>query len=436
MLLINIKMKGPLFKIQELEDQINTLIINAISLQFPLKQNEVIKYQNILNFADGLIDRNKNITWDYELIETLKDKLNWSYIYRWEGITIDFAFYQKYNQYLHIQNVIYSRNVIWEKNLLGEAKKVLDWQSRNIFYHDFITKESLYEHFEELDWDFISRQINKPLSEELIDEFIEYWNWDILSRNFALPITFNFIVKYKEKLNFDSLSGNPNCLPIILKYPHSNKWNWKNILSNFKFEISDDNYEYYYKYFNKFIVTKYPNLINNDYQIRAFYIDRLLKYNHSELTFLFKKPEIHLLEKIVIFNSKKTKIDFITLTYLKNKLDFKSDGVIYAIRDAVTPEFIIENIDYFKLDSYLFYKLPINYEMLKLLEGKINWNLFSSCTTFDWNWDFILKNLKKLNINRLAENQKVFELIKQNLNGDILIFLENFQENYQKNKRN
>lgn len=426
-LLTNISMKESLVEIQELEEQISALIINAISFQFPLKQNEVIKYQNILNFTDGLIDRNQNITWDYEFIETLKDKLNWSYIYRWDGITIDFDFYLKYNQYLHIQNVIYSRNVTWDKNLLDEAKKVLDWQCRDIFRHDFLNKESLHEHLNELDWDLISRHIRISLNEELIDEFKDYWNWDILSRNFSLPITFNFIVKYKEKLNFDSLSGNPNCLPIILKYPQSNKWNWNKILSNFKFEISEDNYEYYYKYFNKYIITKYPKLINNDYQIRVFYIDRLLKYNHSDLTFLFKKPEIHLLERIVIFNSNKTKIDLITLTYLKNKLDFKSDGVIYAIRDIVTSNFISENIEYFNLNSYLFYELPMNHEMIKILEDKINWNLLSSCTTFNWSWDFIIKNWNKLNVYRLAENQKVFELIKQNLNGDIFAFLDRYQ---------
>ena len=52
------------------------LCIDMLSRQYAFKSNQIISYRDVLNFNESYLSRNKNITWDIETIDEVKDKID------------------------------------------------------------------------------------------------------------------------------------------------------------------------------------------------------------------------------------------------------------------------------------------------------------------------------------------------------------------------
>ena len=57
------------------EQLINQIKIDLLTAYFPFSNEDIIKYQEVLNFDEYQIFLNPNINWNTKLIKTVKDKL-------------------------------------------------------------------------------------------------------------------------------------------------------------------------------------------------------------------------------------------------------------------------------------------------------------------------------------------------------------------------
>ena len=77
---------------EENVEKLYKLKTNLISKFYNFSYLDIKSLKSNLNFDPNYFVSNKNIVWSDELIELLKDKIDWRYLYKIENIIIDINF--------------------------------------------------------------------------------------------------------------------------------------------------------------------------------------------------------------------------------------------------------------------------------------------------------------------------------------------------------
>lgn len=400
-----------LFEKEERENAIKELKISLISRFYPFSKEEVIKYQDSLNFSYGNFMSNVHINWDIDLIEKLKDKIDWSGITRIKSIEFDDSFLKTYKGYISIDSIPYMNNIQWNDSIISEYGDKFDWSSSYILKKGITSIDNLRKYKNQVNWSNLSEHINLVKDENVISEFDEFWDWKKLSRNRHLPISLTFILKNLNKLDFDELSSNPNCLDLIYEYPTSKKWNWQRVIKNPGIIYNRESYAFMiYFYQKQFLEPKIRKPINKTFVLQNFIKDIFYAPYLDKSYFLKEEFNPYIPFKVMhTFCDFKFDLDFIEKH--KDKFDFSNDDFIRKHKTILTEEFILKNLNLFNPKAYTFYSLPISIAIIKNININVNWNSLSSCKTLDWNWDFFESNFDKLNLFRLSENEGFYEKV-------------------------
>jgi hypothetical protein len=399
-----------LFEDLEKEETLNQLKIDLLSRFYFFNRAELIEYSDELNFGYYYLMENESINWDYELIDLLKDKIDWDGLWKIKNIIINYDFIKKYEGRIDFQTLALSKFVNWTTKILEDFEDKLDWSSSINSISLFNNYEILKKYSERLNWDKVSLFNESVSDEKFIIEFENKLNWQKLSANKNLHISPEFLMKHRDKLDINLISKNTCYVNLIFKYPNEIEWNWDNVIVNPGInydEISSkfifENYYKYYKAQNKRIKTK-------DFAIRTF-LHRIFEFYPNDKTYFLKEEFQKFInwENISSYNDTKLPLDFIIAN--KTKFNFKNHGFISDHRDIITTKFIEDNLGLFDTTHYSFYYLPITKEIIKKLGEMINWNNLSSCIKFNWTWEFIEENLDKLNLHRVSKNKGVYDLL-------------------------
>ena len=416
-----------LFEKEQKETALNQLKIDLISRFYPFSKEEVLKYQQVLNFDRSYLMNNEFIVWDNEQLESLNDKIDWTAIWKIKNINLDFEFFKKYEKQIDFSSIHLSKNIKWSDNLLANFGDKFDWSAMLITKGPLSTLDNLRRFKDKLNWSIVSQQINIEFNENVIKEFAEKWDWKMLSSNKNLPITVEFIQKYIDQLDFDALSQNPKSLELIYKFPTSKKWNWEKVVSNPGIIYNNESFNFVFTNYNRqYEAKEFTNPILKKRALHSF-LFRVILGQQNDISYFISDEFIKLLpwKNLCQFSKIKLPIDFIEK--YKDKLNFKESNFIRNHRDIITTAFIEANSDLFNSEHYSFYDLAININILNKYDGKINWNMLLRSEKLDWTWEYIDLHLEEFNLSRLAENKGVFEklIIKKLTKKEIFDFLDN-----------
>jgi hypothetical protein len=416
-----------LFEKEEKENAINQLKVDLISRFYPFSKEEVLLYKSVLNFDRYQLMNNELIEWDFEMLDDLNDKIDWTAIWKIKNIILDIYFFKKYESQIDFSSIHLSKNIKWSDDLLSEFGDRFDWSKWLITKEPLSTIVNLRRFKDKLDWSYVSQIINIDFNEAVLEEFADRWDWEKLSSNKNLPLSVEFIQKHIDKLDFDALSQNPASIDLIFKYPNSKRWNWEKVLWNSAIIYYKKSFDFIFYYYKKHYETKeFTNPVLRRMALHSFLL-RIFMRPFNDKSYFFNEEFVPYLpwDNICKFCSIKMPLTFIQK--YKDKLNFKESEFIRTHKDIFTTEFMEANTDLFNSEHYSFYYLPLIIDLLGKYDGKINWNNLSSCEKLDWTWEYIDKNFDKFNLCRLSENKGIYEkLIRNKLtNQEIFDFLDN-----------
>ncbi|MHA8103798.1 hypothetical protein [Aquirufa nivalisilvae] len=412
-----------LFEKEENDLMIDQLKVDLISLFYPLSKQQILKYRTLWDFDDTLLFRNESIFWDNQLLDELEDEINWNEIWCARNLCVDIDFLNRYNEKIQFDQFYGYSNIFWSKELIKQYGEKLLKNKKITISKPYVNSENLKMLSDWLNWDNLSRFIDFKNNEELIDEFLDKWNWQKLSANVNLPLSVEFIQKYHDRLNFDELSLNPAAIELIFKYPKSKKWNWYKVIKNPGIIYDQNTFEFVYSYFKKTIESDEKRSLYFRRASYSSFIFHAAYRSYGELSFFYNHKDFEgCFTKIIfeIYLGKKLSLDLIE--QFKTKLDFTESTFIQNHKDVMTSKFLESNLSLFEPKPFNFYRLPLNYKIIKQIENEIDWWKLSTCEKFDWTEDFIYKNLDKLNLRRLGDNKGVYNsLIVNKFSKDELI---------------
>jgi hypothetical protein len=296
---------------------------NAIFWNLELLDNflpNLYRPDHVLGNPIKNISKSKNVEWNIELIEKLKDKLNWDELSKNEHIPFDCELIKKFENFWNWKLLAFNGK-FWNESLVTALEPILDlkmerWNyllgnkhirwSRNFLYQKknkwFIKSKktgfktySLYqnkllpwdiefiEFFKDsFNWYSLSESEVIPWSEELIDKFISYWIWSELAGNSSLPWNENLITKYKKFLfsdsfTLDKIMSNPNVNwseNLIDKYQR--EINWKALSKSKNFNWDEENIDKYLHKIDWIGLCSNLNIKWTDYLIEKY--DALLDF--------------------------------------------------------------------------------------------------------------------------------------------------------------
>ena len=413
-------------KIDLKEKELNQLKIDLISRFYPLSNEDLIKYKEILNFGRYQLIINENINWNIDLIKSVKEKLDCTAFWKLKNISLNRLFFDAFDDLIDYSSIHLSKNIEWSSDLISIYGDKFEWNKLSMRKDPLSNIDYLRQFRNRVDWQSVSERINLNFSDEIIEEFKDFWNWSKLSLNENLPISLEFLEKYKDKLDFGELSRNPACIDIILKYHKSSRWNWNNVIVNPGLKYNDEIFELVFFYFKNQSIYKFWNK-TTFYNIT---INSILKrVFHSPFTqksYFLKERFTALLPWDVVSKSNVV-LDMDFIINFKDKIDFKENGFLKENGKLIDKDFILCNIELFNLENYRFYYLDIDNEILEKCKENINWNYLSSSENFEWSWKFVSDNYDKLNFFRLSINEGVYRDLTKNILSDeeIYSFLDN-----------
>jgi len=394
-----------LFKLEDLKT-------NLVSKFYPFSKKELIENKDKLNFDRYYLMDNKHIVWDEELLDCFKKELDWTAIWKLSKIDLSIDFFKKYEDLIDFSSIDLSKSFFPSKDILNlysdrfnKNRLVLNLVDNQL---DFID-----HHKENLDWDRLSRTFNFKQSDEVVTRYEDLWNWNLLSTNKSLPTNASFIHKFKDKLSFRILSKNPSFFYTILKNPNYENWNWRYFMVNPKLEWNIEIEEFLkprieFKMnpvFKRFDLI-YSQIINflimcEDNRVNYFLVDKYLKHVSFES---LSKSRINI--NPIFFHKHKDKIDF------ANQL------LIHKNKDMISMKYILDNPKRFDWKYGHVTRLNINQGFLKKYPYKFSWFDLSGNTFFDWDWNFIEKNIENLHLHRLSLNTAVFDCFMKSSSND------------------
>jgi hypothetical protein len=420
-----------LFEQIEKEEAINQLKIDLMSRFYPFSKAELIENSSTINFGYSYLMANDSIQWDIEMIETLKDKIDWDGLWKIKGITIDHDFIKKYEDRFSFDKLPPSKCVSWTLEIVKDYEDRLDWSGSISSIELFNNYDILKTYSEKLDWDKVSLYNSLVSSEEFIKEFENKLNWKKLSANKNLPISPEFIYKYKDKLDINLISRLLSSLEFIFKYPTEINWNWDLVSVNYGIEYNEQTFNFIFNHYKKYHQSKvFKGRALQEFALHDF-LYRIFNFYRNDKTYFVSEKFIELFHCENKFGYIENKSASWFIENSKSKLNFKYLEFIRDYKSIITTKYVEDNLDLYDPDDYTFYNLPITQEIVKKLGVKVNWNKLSSCTKLDWTWEFIESNWDKLNKYRLSENKGLYDkLIANNLNkSEIFVILNEYNAN-------
>jgi hypothetical protein len=231
-----------------------------------------------------------------------------------------------------------------------------------------------------------------------------------------LPI--DFIQKHYESLDFFKLSSNPAALPLIYKYPSSKHWNWFKVISNKGLVYNQSTFDFLFPFYKIYIKSKLKPPVSDNYVILSF-IHNVFRDFPGDLSFFLQEKFTPFIPWDILSRKDFLKLDFNFIDTYKAKLNFHNLSLSYAIKDCITPAFIIENKNLFDWDGVSFYNLPLTIELVINHLDDINFFLLANCEKFDWNWSFIEEYVYGFSKFRLSVNESIYkQLIEIPLSKD------------------
>jgi len=413
-----------LFEKEEKETALRQLKIDLISRFYPFAKDEVIKYKSVLNFDRYHLMNNELVEWDNDLIESIKEKIDWSALWKIKKISLDVIFFRKHEASIDFPSIRYTNSIVWSEELLNEFGDKFDWSEWLITKEPLSTVANLRRFNYKLNWSYVSERINIPFTDEVMEEFKDRWDWEKLSKNKNLPFSVEFVQKYIRKIDFDAASENPACLPLIYQYPRFKKWNWNKVVMNPAVVYSKETFKLIYSYYRKQFEEKEKlHRIFKESTFRTF-LARVFFFQLNDGRYFLREPFIKYLPWERLSLNCRIKLDFDFIEKYKEKINFKQAQFTSMHRDVITTEFISQNPTLFDSEHYSFYYLPLTTDLLEQFE-KITWNNLSSCQKLNWSWEFIEHHYDRLNFFRLSENRGVYTtLIEPMLKSEIFSVLD------------
>lgn len=415
-------------KIIDKEFLINRLKIDLLTAYFPFSNEDIIKYQEILNFGEYQIFLNPHINWNIELINNIKNKLVTNSFWKLKNIILDISFFNEFDGIIDYHSIQLSKNIVWSDDLIIKYGDKFDWSKYLINKENLCTIQNIRRFKEKFDWNYVSEYLNFPIGDEFIQEFKVLLNWSKLSLNKNLLISLDILEKYKDNLDFENLSRNPSCIEIILRFPKSKRWNWNNVIINPGVDYNDEKFSlifyYYFKsslgninknpFFNKTLLNIFLKKIFNSHTTNK-------KYFLNDIFFDVYPWEI-ISKSNCTFN-----LDFIEKHI--DKFDFREGKFLEYNGSLFELDFINNNINRFDLDRSDFYNLNIDYKTIENNKDKIKWFWLSSSESLEWNWDFVLENFDKFHLSRLVSNKKIYDNLIGNFmsENEVYKFLDDFK---------
>lgn len=412
-------------KILNKEDIFNQLKIDLISRFYPLSNEDIIKYKDILNCDRYQLMANENINWNIELIKLLKVKIDCTAFWKLNNINFDITFFDEFDDIIDYSSIHILNKIVWSSQLVSKYGDKFDWNRLSSYEEVISNIEILRRYKDRFNWVFISERIKISFSDEIIQEFKDYWDWSKLSLNKNLPISLVFLEKYKDSLDFENLSRNPTCIDIILKYAKSNRWNWNDVIINPGFEYDDKNFELVFNYYSRYYILNFLHTKYNISNISKF--RKTITFNFLEKIFHspFTQKSYFVCDKFIEYfpwdNLCKSNIevDLEFIIKFKEKINFKENNFLKVNGKLLDEDFIFNNIELFDLNKSNFYQLNINDKIIDEYTKKINWCYLSFSENIEWSWDFVSDNYEKLDFIKLSNNEKAYvDLIKKILSKE------------------
>ncbi|MDF0720819.1 hypothetical protein P0M11_12495 [Kaistella sp. PBT33-4] len=408
------------------------LTLGLLESFYPFTNEELVKYQTVLDFRESRLIKNSQIPWNADLIDSVKDSIDFSTLYRAKDLVIDYKFLKRFENYFYFSALPYFKNLIYSEDIIKDFHSKLDWTTFLINRDGFNTIENIRKNKDYLNWDKLSGSLKYSIDKAFLDEFADYINWEKLSHNSNLKLDMELLEKYQGKFNFRNLSSNPAAAQIILKYPKSSRWHWYSVLKNEGIEINDENLDILIRYHAKEIQS-IPLLINKPMEItkrvaRSNVISNLIKFRRTGTDYLYSD---RFKENYIWHFISETNAEMPEGFVLDNLSKFKTFGYGFLNKNGkyFSPEFIHKNIEKFDLKQSHFYKLNITLEIVRENIEKIDFLWLSSNESIEWNPDFIYNMRDQLNFYRLCENRKVYDNLLGNWSTlDVHSFLDNYDQ--------
>tara|TARA_R110000744_G_scaffold44288_2_gene98925 strand:- start:182 stop:730 length:549 start_codon:yes stop_codon:yes gene_type:complete len=144
------------------------ICMGLLSRYYNWDTEQIIEFKDIIKYNEMMFMKNINVKWSLDLIESLKDRIDWGSFYNVNGIDLDLPFFKKYKNNIVFKSIYLNKNIDW--------------------------------------------------SNQLLDTYQDYWNWDDLM---MCPIVAQVrnIKKYEDKYDWDKFSSNGWMKSLLYKMP-------------------------------------------------------------------------------------------------------------------------------------------------------------------------------------------------------------------------
>ncbi len=386
------------------------ICIGLLSRYYPWDLEQIEEFRNIINFEEMMFMKNDTILWSFDLIELLKNKMDWGSLWKTKGLELNLDFFERYEGYIDFSFIHHHNNIDWSYELLDKYKDKWDWKGLS-FKAITANPRNIEKYGDLYDWNDFSANKYLVLNKTLLDKYLNKWNWKKLCANSKLIINGNDIIEYEDYINWSSLSKNPSMIPFILAFPEKYEWNWISFVQN-PGVIFGKNLKNFLE--AKFKKKSHPNFDDAQKNIQA---KRMLQY-YASFRLDFNRDEWSqdgFLNFIQIKQLLKWRPDPLTTEEIEEYLDLNEfDRVLsYKIVRKLSRGYVENNLDrllkyrwsifrYGRIDQEFFTRNSVNKDYFQLAFNEL----------YNWDLNFLINNLNKFESNYgLSQNKKIFELL-------------------------
>ena len=105
------------------------LSLDLISSFYPFTNEEIIQYQDSIDFTSDNIYKNTLVKWDADLIDELKDKFEFKNLWYLKDLIVDIDFIRRFHDKIDFRNLYLVKNLQYSPELIDNYGKFLDWSS-------------------------------------------------------------------------------------------------------------------------------------------------------------------------------------------------------------------------------------------------------------------------------------------------------------------
>jgi len=407
---------------------LNELKVDLLSRFYSFDETEIKRFINKINFGRYAFMNNQNIIWNDELIYFLKDRIDWSALFKLKSLAIDGHFLNKYKNYIDYKS-LGACSVMFDGEFNAEILDHIQWSDRGyaslVRSNPEIQDKILTRYESIINWENVSSFF--ILDETKLDKYRSLLNWKKVSGNNTLKVTPEFFRRYIDLFDKSTISRNPAFSDLIKKHPNITHFDWDYVVLNTGFKFEEDikfvykNFKRYHKenknwelYKNK-TTHRFNKYDESTWIKRRFVTKWLCRISHDASKILTDKS-MDFVDWSTFSNMSFVKLPVNVIDSFKEKIDFNARNFIVNNSENIPELFITENLNRFKIKSSEFARLRLSNELIDMYSDEINWNSLSSNKYFNWTEDFIVSNQHRLNFHLLSKNPKVYEHLNLSLN--------------------